>query len=144
MRKKRICLIGTEQPGADGQEVISAQRLTEIEAWAVANGFDGVAVVSARDGLSMGACADAHGAGQRMSSMGRRQRNAWAVDVAAQVARRWQSTGAIGEIVLLGGLVGYQELADELRKIHGGLVVTAPLGGASMVRSAAGAGEGAV
>ena len=144
MRKKRICLIGTEQPGADGQEVISAHRLTEIENWAVANGFDGVAVVSPRDGLWLGPSADAHGAVQRMSSMGRRKRTAWAVDVAGQVSSRWQSTGAIGEIVLLGGLVGYQELAEELRKIRVGLVVTAPLGGASMVRSTAGAGEVAV
>ncbi len=134
MRKKRICLIGTEQPGVDGQEVISAQRLTEIEAWAVANRFDGVAVVSPREGLWLGTSADAHGAEQRMASMGRRQRSAWAGMVASQVAAQWQVNGAIGEIVLLGGLVGYQELADELRKLGGGLLVIAPLGGASMVR----------
>lgn len=144
MRKKRICLIGTEQPGAEGQQVISGQRLTEIEQWAVANGFDGIGVVSPRDGLWVGPCAEAHGAAQRMTSMGRRQRTAWATVVAGQVAMRWQSEGAIGEIVLLGGVVGYQELADELRKLQAGLVVTAPLGGASLVRNSAAAGAVAV
>ncbi len=134
MRKKRICLIGTEQPGADGQEVISASRLREIEAWAVAHRFDGVAVVSPRDGLCLGACADAKGTEQRMATMARRQRSAWATMVAGQVAARWQHEGGIGEIVLLGGLVGYQELADELRKIDSRVLVIAPLGGASMVR----------
>ncbi len=139
MRKKRICLIGTEQPGAEGQQVISGQRLTEIEQWAVANGFDGIAVVSPSEGLFLGAAAGAQGTTQRMSSMGRRQRVAWATAVAEEATKKWQAAGAIGEIVLLGGLVGYQELADELRKI-GGVIVTAPLGGASMVRPTAGAG----
>jgi hypothetical protein len=143
MRKMRICLIGAEQPGAGGQQVVSGQRLAEIQQWAEANGFEGIGVVTASEGLVLGAAAGAQVSVQRMSSMGRRRRLAWAATVAAAVTKKWQSHGAIGEIVLLGGLVGYQELTDELRKIQG-VVVTAPLGGASMVRTAEAAGAIAV
>lgn len=109
-------------------------RLSEIEAWALANRFDGIAVVTPTHGLWLGACADAPRTGSTLSAMGKRERGAWAALVAGQVVAEWQKGGKTTEIVLLCGLMGYQELVDELRKLDGVREVLVPLGGASMVR----------
>ncbi len=117
VKKKRICLIGMEHGCGAAAELLTTERLIEVERWAQRGGFDAVALLHAVDGLCDSA-ASAKRTGRRLVEMKPKERDAWAESIAEQVQRRWGSD-QVKEIVLLCGLCGYQELAQRLgTRIH--------------------------
>lgn len=112
-------------------ELLTTERLIEVERWAQRGGFDAVALLHAVDGLCDSA-ASAKRTGRRLVEMKPKERDAWAESIAEQVQRRWGSD-QVKEIVLLCGLCGYQELAQRLDHLQGGVAVTMPLAGTGLV-----------
>lgn len=129
--KKRICLIGMEHGCGKTAEVLTTERLIEVERWARCGGFDAVAFLHADDGLCDSA-ASARRTWRRLVEMKPKERDAWAESIADQVQSRWGSDQVIN-IVLLCGLSGYQELAQRLDQLRGGVLVTMPLAGTGLV-----------
>ena len=132
--KKRFCLIGRELgfTGSSGS-FVHDERLNEVIMWAKGNAFDGVAILSAIDGLvdpGGSSCSDSG----MLLKMSKKSRKAWAKRVCDQAMLQWRLEGD-SEFVLLCGVSGYQELAETLSNTVPSSSVTQPLAGTGIVRS---------
>ena len=131
--KKRYCLIGRELGfKGSGGSFVHDERLKEVIVWAHKHSFDGIAILSAIDGL-VDTVSSSQAENGLLLKMSKKTRTAWAQRVSNQAILRWRIQGS-SEFVLLGGVSGYQELAETLSSTVPGSSVTQPLAGTGIVR----------